>query len=245
VADPRDSAAAPPVHPADFYDLIYGFKDYAGETAHLHHLIRRYGRAPGRQVVDVGCGTGTHLGFLRNYGYEGAGVDASPEMIAVARRRYPGIPFTVADMVEFSLPGPVAAVLCLFNAIACVQTQDRLAQTLAGFYGHLAPGGVALVEPWFTPTTAAGGNFTPLVAQNAAMEVARLTEHQVVGGCSHLKMHYLVKTAAGVQYLHETYIAALFTPEDYHAAFAAAGFTPVHYEPHGLTGSGLYIACRP
>jgi ubiquinone/menaquinone biosynthesis C-methylase UbiE len=66
-------------------------------------------------VLDVGCGTGRLVGMLVEHGAVAAGVDASPEMLAVARRKLPSgtfaegraerLPFTDAsfDRVVFSL----------------------------------------------------------------------------------------------------------------------------------------------
>lgn len=49
-------------------------------------------------VCDLGCGPG-HVGeYLRLRGVEIFGVDLSPRMIDVARRRYPPIPFQIGDM---------------------------------------------------------------------------------------------------------------------------------------------------
>jgi ubiquinone/menaquinone biosynthesis C-methylase UbiE len=44
----------------------------------------------GRRVLDVGCGTGRLLEYLTSaYGVRGSGVDATSEMLAVARERLP------------------------------------------------------------------------------------------------------------------------------------------------------------
>ncbi len=43
----------------------------------------------GSRVVDVGCGAGRDLHALLQAGYDGIGVDASPEMLAEARHHYP------------------------------------------------------------------------------------------------------------------------------------------------------------
>lgn len=42
---------------ADVYDAIYSFKDYSAEAARILAL-------PGRNLLDVGCGTGLHLQHL-------------------------------------------------------------------------------------------------------------------------------------------------------------------------------------
>jgi SAM-dependent methyltransferase len=41
----------------------------------------------GARVLDVGCGTGAHASVLARRGYEVRALDASPRMVAVARRR--------------------------------------------------------------------------------------------------------------------------------------------------------------
>ncbi len=51
-------------------------------------LVSLVGAGPGDTVLDVACGTGAvALELVRAYGCRVAGVDRSPEMLAVARRR--------------------------------------------------------------------------------------------------------------------------------------------------------------
>ncbi len=42
---------------------------------------------PGERVLDIGCGTGTHLIMFSKMGLDVSGVDASPEMISKAKER--------------------------------------------------------------------------------------------------------------------------------------------------------------
>lgn len=47
---------------------------------------------PRARVLDLGCGTGALLEFLRKAGFAARGIDASPEMIAIAEQRLgPGV----------------------------------------------------------------------------------------------------------------------------------------------------------
>jgi SAM-dependent methyltransferase len=235
-----------PLQPADFYDLIYGYRDYAGEAMRLHGLIRRYKRAPGVALLDVGCGAGAGLAFLQQHHYAVEGLDRDPAMLAAARARRPGIPFHEADMADFRLDHPVDVIICLFSAIAYTGTVARLRQTLANFRRHLRPGGVAIVEPWVEPDRAAEGSFTPLLVTAEGRNVARLTENHVRAGHSLLTMHYLAQDGSGVQYLREEHDLALFTAAEYAGAFAAAGFT-VAQEPGGFRDRerGLYVGVAP
>lgn len=49
--------------------------------------IRLFRPAKGMSVLDVGCGTGTHLALYQRYECKLFGIDASPSMLAVARAR--------------------------------------------------------------------------------------------------------------------------------------------------------------
>ena len=50
-------------------------------------------------VVDVGCGPGGNIGALAD-AYDVAGIDTSPDAIALARQRYPGVRFWQGDLGE-------------------------------------------------------------------------------------------------------------------------------------------------
>ncbi|AEM85051.1 methyltransferase domain-containing protein [Streptomyces violaceusniger] len=53
---------------------------------------------PGAPVVDVGCGAGRAVAELAERGARVTGVDADVRMVAVARERWPGADFRVADV---------------------------------------------------------------------------------------------------------------------------------------------------
>jgi len=68
----------------------------------LDSLLRRY-VTPQARVLDVGCGTGANLARLRRLGLpfgHYTGVDFSPSMLALARKRFgdpPGVTFRQGD----------------------------------------------------------------------------------------------------------------------------------------------------
>jgi SAM-dependent methyltransferase len=78
------------------YDELRPFD--AGFERLLGELDRAAGPR-GCSVLDVGCGTGTlAVALARDYGCTVCGIDASPEMIAVAEaKRVPGARFVVAS----------------------------------------------------------------------------------------------------------------------------------------------------
>src|ERR1700736_4847286 len=109
-----------------FYDAIYSFKDYRKESEILVDLLSLQ---KGRSLLDVACGTGKHLEFLRHH-FSCEGLDLDDKLLAIAENRLPGIPLHHADMTDFALGEQFDAVTCLFSAIGFVQTVDRLRSSL-------------------------------------------------------------------------------------------------------------------
>ncbi len=64
----------------------------------------------GSSVLDLGCGNGALTKVLQKKGYRVTGLDASKELLDIARRNYPEIEFVQGDAVNFALPEPVDVV---------------------------------------------------------------------------------------------------------------------------------------
>ena len=84
---------------ADVYDASNSSFDFAAGANRLHDLITRHKRTTGSTLLDVACGTGTYLTHLGDR-YTVEGVDLSPAMLAIAKRKLPNVPLHEADMVE-------------------------------------------------------------------------------------------------------------------------------------------------
>jgi SAM-dependent methyltransferase len=63
-------------------------------------VLTAVGIEPGASVVDVGCGFGDYFGYLADRGVpvDYLGIDINPDLIAVARGKYPSARFQVADI---------------------------------------------------------------------------------------------------------------------------------------------------
>ncbi len=224
---------------ARWYDRIYRFKDYWAEAVQIREIVARHGRSGGRHLLDVACGTGMHLGFLREW-FQVAGLEHEPAMLAIARDRLPGVPLFQGDMVDFDLGQRFDAITCLFSSIGYVETAVNLRRAVAAMARHLAPGGVLIVESSFTPEKFIPGYITGLLVDDPDLKIARLTHSRVEGDLAVICFEYLVATAEGIEHHAEEDRLALFRREDYLAAFESAGLETA-YDAESLTGRGVYI----
>lgn len=227
---------------AEWYDAIYSWKDYPREAERLHHFIERHAQRPAATLLDVACGTGGHLPYLKaHYGVEG--LDLDEEMLALARQRCPDVVFHRADMIDFDLQRQFDVVACLFSSIAYAKTLPRLRQALASMHRHVRPGGLVIVEPFIRPDLFTPGHVSAIFVDRPDLKIARINVTTVENGTATLPFHYLVGTPEGVQYLTERHEMALFSHDDYLAACRATGLDVV-YDEEGLMGRGLYIGIR-
>ena len=147
-------------NPTDFYDALAPMFDVmtdwearlAAEGPFLKSVLEDTGA---RRVLDAACGSGGHALWLARQGYEVAGADVSPVIIALAQQKAAAagldVPFVVSDLANLRPANLQAstsydAVLCLGNSLPHLLTQDDLVAALRGMAGVLRPGGVLVLQ---------------------------------------------------------------------------------------------------
>lgn len=227
---------------AEYYDLIYAFKDYAAEAATLRAVIEREHPAA-RSILDAGCGSAEHARHL-SAAYRVDGIDLDPAFVDIARRKVPGGHFAVADMRRFELGKRYDVVLSLFSSIGYLTQEDEVVSALRCFASHLADGGLVIVEPWLTPDLWQVGKpwLTPPV-DRPDLKICRVNTCGLRGNVSLIHFHYLVARPGGVEYFQEEHALALYTVEQMLACFERAGLRAA-YDATGFADRGLYVA-RP
>jgi len=130
----------------EIYDVATGWK-LDQEIEFLESTFRRHAGLV-RSVVEPCCGTGRMLRALADQGYEVAGYDLSPEMVAFARERLRpvGGRAWVGEMSAFEPPGLFDAAINLVNSIGYLLEEDAIAAHLERMGGALRPGGIYVVQ---------------------------------------------------------------------------------------------------
>ena len=127
------------------YDRIYDLPPWQ------HDLRRLEGRVSslfaGRRVFETACGTGYWTRHIARSAAEVLAIDVNPEPLAIARTRPYGQARVRFEERDAYLPSRDAAGFDAGHAGLWLSHVDlsRLAEFLAAFHSHLAPGAVVLM----------------------------------------------------------------------------------------------------
>ncbi len=222
-----------------YYDKFYASKNYQAEVLYLCKKIGERIHRLDMTLLDVACGTGEHARFFKQR-FAVEGVDISPDMLALARRKNPDLRFFLGDMRDFELNGRYDVITCLFSSIGYLLTLEEVGQAVGNMKRHLNERGLILIEPWFTPQAWREGTIHSMMIEEMDLRLARMSTSRRQGRISIFDRHYLIGTPQGVEHYVEQHRMALYTVEEMKQAFAQNGLQ-AEYDPAGPTGRGLYI----
>lgn len=107
-------------------------------------VVDLVGARPGARCLDLGCGSGALTAELAERGLDVVGMDASPEMLDVARREHPDLCFIEGDATCFELAKPVDVVFS--NAVLHWIDRADQPRALSCVARALVPGGEFVFE---------------------------------------------------------------------------------------------------
>ncbi|MET9254126.1 class I SAM-dependent methyltransferase [Streptomyces sp. NPDC003717] len=104
--------------------------------------------AGGGRALEFAIGTGRVGVPLSERGVPVAGVEYSPHMAEVLRRKVgeETLPVVLGDMATATVPGEFAVVYLVYNTISNLLTQDEQVECFRNAARHLAPGGRFVIE---------------------------------------------------------------------------------------------------
>jgi SAM-dependent methyltransferase len=182
---------------ARFYDLHFG--DVDTDLFMIEQFAARYGSP----ILELACGTGRVLLPLARQGYQVTGVDVSPGMLEVARRKIAAenltnrITLVEQDMRELDLDARFNLAFVAVNSFMhLLNTDDQLA-ALTRIRHHLNPGGLLLLDL-----------FNPDLARLLDMKGQVILDQSTTDpDTGHLVMRFHADTVdLGQQQIHVTFI---------------------------------------
>jgi SAM-dependent methyltransferase len=232
---------------ARFYDAVYAEKDYAAEAGYVTGLLDAHGSGC-RDLLELGAGTGRLAVELARRGRHVVGIDASPDMTALANERrqqlgVDGVAFLTADATTYRANRRFDAVIACFHVLNYMATPQALAAAFATAAAHLAPGGLFLFDSWHGPAVRALGPETRVrdlcLGDTAVVRIAEPVHHaerQTVD--VHYRFFFRTLPAVTWDLIEETHHLRYLFRENVVAACNEAGFELVREEAW-LSGAPL------
>jgi len=229
---------------ARYYDLIYSWKDYKKEADTIRRLISKYKKSKGNDLLEVACGTGRHIQYLKD-NFKILATDINSGMLGVARKNIKGVTFRQADMVKLNLDREFDIVVCLFSSIGYVKTYPNLKKTLFNFARHLKKGGVVIIEPWFTKPTYKVGSPHLTTYGDDNIKIARESVSRVRGDISIMDMHYLVaERGKDVKHFVDRHELGMFEPKKILEFMKGAGLQAKFVKNGLMKDRGIYVGIK-
>ena len=199
-------------------------------------------------IVELGCGSGVTARRLTDAGHDVLGIDQSPELIALARRRAPRARFRVGSFVREPIPecDAVLAISEVFNYLFDEgNTRAALPSLFARIHAALRPSGVLIFDlaaPGRVPggrsrTWTTGADWAVLVENHEESDL--LTRH-----ITSFREH-----DAGYRRSEEIHRQRLHRPGEILELLRAAGFRARTRRRYGKVSPGrrrhVYVARKP
>ncbi len=124
-------------------------------AAEVDYIVKEFGLPPGAKILDTGCGTCRHSIALAKKGYRMTGVDLSPAMLEIARRKASdaGVSLNLieSDAVKMSFSGEFDGAICLCEGAMSLlsgreEALDHDRTILGNIYSALKPGAKLIIS---------------------------------------------------------------------------------------------------
>lgn len=129
---------------AKYYDLLFQQKDYKKETTFILSILKKH-NIKQNSLLDVGCGTGTHIQLLRKEFNTLYGIDISNEILKIAKRKVPESTFIQGNMQDFNIKKKFDVITCLYSVFNYNLDIPSAEKTLKNFHKHLKKDGIVII----------------------------------------------------------------------------------------------------
>ena len=130
---------------SQYFDAHNIGDDTNEKNAVIANLLKEFSA---NNILDLTCGTGCQVFYLKNLGFEIIGADFSEKLLKIARKKAEDLgveaEFIDGDMRDLQV-GNFDAVITMFNAIGHL-TKDDFALALKNIYNNLREGGIYIFD---------------------------------------------------------------------------------------------------
>jgi SAM-dependent methyltransferase len=126
---------------SDYYELLCADIDYQMQSQSVRRLHQLFGDK-GHNHLDLACGTGPHVRYFMNFGYNSSGLDINQPMLDRAKLRCPDAQFSLQNMSNFKVSEPLDLITCFLYSIHYNQNVATLRECIISAHTGLKTKGI-------------------------------------------------------------------------------------------------------
>ena len=224
---------------AEDYDIFYQHKAYQKECRYLKNIFNRYALKHPQTILDLGCGTGNYLIPLAQMKYKLTGIDASAQMLAIAKTKLKKFKLKAelqqGLLQDFQIQKDFDAVICMFSVIDYVTKKADLSKTFKNIYQHMKPGAVFVFDCWQKEAVEEGYSKTrKRVFKGSGYRVERSSQTTLLPEKNMCEVQYHCTVTKGKDICHqydETHTLRYFSITEMKSYLEKAGFKVLNIHP--------------
>ncbi len=231
---------------AEVYEELMDNVPYDAWCERILELLREAG-IHGGLIAELGCGTGSITRRLAARGYDMIGIDASPDMLDIAREREmeiraemqdperKDILYLLQDMRSFELYGTVRGVVCCCDSINYILEPAEVQEVFRLVNNYLDPDGLLVMD--FHPPGYYSHMLNDRTIAEVREDVAMFWENEEDENDIHRFYLTIFREGEDGRYdrFDEEHVQRGYTPEALKESAEAAGLTDICFYD-GYTG---------
>ncbi|MEW6010525.1 MAG: class I SAM-dependent methyltransferase [Euryarchaeota archaeon] len=208
---------------AKYYDKIYSKKDYRRECEFIEWITQKK-QITGNLLLDVACGTGSHVNILKNK-FKVMGLDINKEMIDIARQKSPDVEFIEGDMQNLNIDKRFDIITCLFSAMNYNLSLEDFKTALQNFYSHLKEGGLVIFDLGINKNNWVEGRVSVDTVVEDNLKLARICQSHLEDNIFHANFVFLIKEKGKVDFDIDCHDIGVFEVEQISEIMKNTGFS--------------------
>jgi SAM-dependent methyltransferase len=135
---------------ARYYDALHRTRDYAREAEFVSGVFQKFRGSAMSRTLELFCGTGSHSIHAARHGLNVVGLDISPQMLDIARRKASaeeiGVQFQLGDCRTLRYDEDFDLVFGFGQSLHYLITHREIACVLTGVHTALTLGGICVFD---------------------------------------------------------------------------------------------------
>ena len=134
----------------EYYEIIFGRKNFKEETKFIIKLINKFSSIKAKNILDIACGTGQHIGELLKNNFKVTGLDISKRMLNKLDKQFKNNPNFIKsyqkDMASFNINEKFDACICMANSLEILIKNEQFISHFKSVANCLNKGGLYIIE---------------------------------------------------------------------------------------------------